>query len=196
MLHALSLLTRLSHLIPSSSLCVHTARSPLFSLGAPSLHIPPLPFSLLHHFSLIFRLSPSSLLEYPLWLHPLRHSSHSIPLFVSLTAVRPSLLRCPSLSSLVSPPLPTLSHSPLTPSDFLHPPSRPRRVPFAPSLIYCITVHEVANLRRVILYKYVSQINIRATTICIRASRRLQGVVVVTIVVVVVVVDRLCLPCV
>lgn len=36
------------------------------------------------------------------------------------------------------------------------------RVPFAPSLIYCITVHEVANLRRVILYKYVSQINNRA----------------------------------
>ena len=35
------------------------------------------------------------------------------------------------------------------------------RVPFAPSLIYCITVHEVANLRRVILYKYVSQINNR-----------------------------------
>lgn len=36
------------------------------------------------------------------------------------------------------------------------------RVPFAPSLIYCITVHEVANLRRVILYKYVLQINNRA----------------------------------
>lgn len=131
MLHALSLLTRLSHLIPSSSLCVHTARSPLFSLGAPSLHIPPLPFSLLHHFSLIFRLSPSSLLEYPLWLHPLRHSSHSIPLFVSLTAVRPSLLRCPSLSSLVSPPttypLALAAHSERFPSPSLSPSSCPFR---------------------------------------------------------------------
>lgn len=48
--------------------------------------------------------------------------------------------------------------------------------PFAPSLIYCITVHEVANLRRVILYKYVSQINIRATAICMHASLQLQVV--------------------
>lgn len=57
------------------------------------------------------------------------------------------------------------------------------RVPFAPSLIYCITVHEVANLRRVILYKYVSQINNRPgdMSLCAVPAPRLgTGDVVVT----------------
>lgn len=203
MLHALSLLTRLSHLIPSSppfALYARTARSPraLLSLDAPSLHAPSRPLvipSFFPHFpTLSLSLPPRSLLEYALAsspppLFPLRvalstpfYSFHLSP-FPHRRSPAPPSMSLIVLARLPPPllPLPTLSHSPLTPSDFLRPPSRPRRVPFAPSLIYCITVHEVANLRRVILYKYVSQINIRATKICIRASRRLQGVVVVVV---------------
>ena len=67
---------------------------------------------------------------------------------------------------------------PLTSSRSLGRPPPLPCVPFAPCLVYCITVHEVANLRRVILYKYVSQINNRpgdmspARASCSSASRR------------------------
>lgn len=132
---------------------------------------------------IIFPLIFDTLLFYPFVVHTTATSPplpHLVLFF--LHRFTPSLfvpwlphlpLHHPSLSSLssFSPPF---SHSPLTLSDFLRSPPHPRRIPFAPSLIYCITVHEVANLHRVILYKYVSQINIHATTICIRASRQLQ----------------------
>lgn len=106
------------------ALCVHIARSSCFSR---SVHRPcthPLAPSFFPHFSLIFRrLSPRTASSNARWLRPLFHSSHSASLFPrrftpssslrSLTAARPPLLRCPSLSSLASfPP---------------HPPSRTRR---------------------------------------------------------------------
>lgn len=146
-----------------------------------------LPFlhPLIPHFSPISRLPPRTILGRecnarlrPLYFPTPRRSFHAVLLLPSLLVATPPLYlpsfvvpHCPRSPSL-PPSLPHPSLVLAAPSDFLHPPSRPRRVPFAPSLIYCITVHEVANLRRVILYKYVSQINIRATTICIRTSRR------------------------
>jgi len=150
----------------------------------------------LSHFSLISQLSLSLSLSLSRSntrrLHPPHpRATPFFPRHFTPSSLRSlTVLRLPSLVVPHCPRSPPLSlpflRSPLTPSDFLRGPPpppvaplfppRPRRVPFAPSLIYCITVHEVANLRRVILYKYVSQINIRATTICMRGGCKASSV--------------------
>jgi len=90
-------------------------------------------------------------------------SLHSLTVFSLPSFVVPHCPRSPPCPSLLALAAHSERFPPLSPS----PSPCPFRSP--PSLIYCITVHEVANLRRVILYKYVSQINIRAT-ICTRVG--------------------------
>lgn len=179
-MYALSLLTSLSDLIPSSlSAYVHiTFVPPFIRRSVLACILSPLTFP-----SYFLSLSLYSCLNTRRFYPSLqrararaRRSFHAILLLPSLFIPSPCFPSPPWSFLIVHArlPAPPFSHSPLTPSDFLRHPPRPRRVPFAPSLIYCITVHEVANLRRVILYKYVSQINFRATTICMSAvaSRR------------------------
>lgn len=192
----------LSHIIPFFSDIIirsfvpfylrSTPRSshPLFGTLSLQLYFPSLfPFifpSLRLSFSL-----PLSLYSFPNTrrFHPLhlptapffpRHFTPSFSLR-SLTVPSPPTSSFP----IVLAHLPVLSLLALAAHSEWFPPLSPSPCPFR-SFAHLLhnRAHEVANLRRVILYKYISQINIRATTICMRASRRLQGVVTIVVVVV------------